>query len=147
MFDSQKVQYNYRMETIEQRAVIKYLQKKGMSPSQIHEDMTATLGESCVSYSIVKRWCRAFKCGRTSCEDEHGGGPPRTVTTPENINKVHDIVLQDRRIKIRDIVEETGFSYHSVHDILEKELGMKKLTARWVPRMLTLAQKRQVTSP
>ncbi|PSN44638.1 hypothetical protein C0J52_07732 [Blattella germanica] len=86
---------------------------------------------------------REFKCGRTSCEDEHDSGPPITVTTPENINKVHDRVLQDRQITIRDIVEETGFSYHSVCNILEKELGMKKLTARWVPRMLTLDQKRQ----
>ena len=76
------------METVEQRAVIKYLQKKRMSLSQIHEDMTATLGESAVSYGIVKIWFRTFKCGRTSCEGEHGGGPPRTVTTPENINKV-----------------------------------------------------------
>ena len=84
------------METVEQRAVIKYLQMKGMSPSsQVHEDIKATLGESAVSYSIAKRWLRMFKCGRTSCEDEHGSGPPRTVTTPENINKVHDIVLQD----------------------------------------------------
>ena len=130
------------METIEQTAVIKYLQKKGMSP-QIHEEMTATLGESAVSYGIVKRWFRTFKCGSTSCEDWHGAGPPRTVTTPENIYKVHDIELQDRRITIRDIVEKTGFSYHSVHNILEKEF--KKLTARWVPRMLTLAQKRQRT--
>ena len=32
-----------------------------------------------------------------------------------------------------------------MHDILETELGTKKLTARWVPRMLTLAQKRQRT--
>ena len=104
-----------------------------MSPSQIHEDMTATLGESAVSYGIVKRRFCTFKCGRTSCEDEHSGGTPRTVTTPENINKVHDIVLQDRRITIRGIAEETGFSYHSVHNILEKELGMKKLTAKWVP--------------
>ena len=91
------------MEMVEQRAVIKYLQKKGMLPSQIHEEMMATLGESAVSYGIVKRWFRTFKCGRMSCEDDHRGGPPRTVTTPENINKVHDIVLQDRRITIRDI--------------------------------------------
>ena len=46
---------------------------------------------------------------------------------------------------IRYIVEETVFSYRSVHNIFEKELGMKNLTARWVPRMLTLAQKRQRT--
>ena len=58
---------------------------------------------------------------------------------------MHDTVLQDRLITIRDIVEETGFSYHSVHNILEKELGMKKLTARWVPQMLPLSQKRQRT--
>ena len=51
----------------------------------------------------------------------------------------------DQQITIRDIVEETGFLYHRVHNILETELGMKKLTARWVPRMLTLAQKRQRT--
>ena len=81
------------MEMVELRAVIKYLQKKGMSP-QIHEDMTATLRESAVSYGIVKRWFRMFKCGRTSCEDEHGG-LPGTVTTLENINKEHDTVLQD----------------------------------------------------
>ena len=116
-----------------------------MSPSQMYEDMMANLGESAVHYGIVKTWFRTFKCGKTSCEDEHDGGPPRTVTTPENIKKVHEIVQQDLRITISDIVEETGFSYHSVHNILEKELGMKKLTARRVPRMLTLAQKRQGT--
>ena len=78
-----------------------------------------------MSYEIVKRWCREFKCGRTSCEDEHAGGPPTTVTTQENINRVHELVMQDRRVTIRDIVEETGFSYHSIHNILTKELGMK----------------------
>ncbi|KAJ4428499.1 hypothetical protein ANN_24536 [Periplaneta americana] len=77
------------------------------------------------------------------CEDEHAGSPSRTVTTPENINKVRDLVLQNRRVSIRDIVEETGFSYRSVHDILVNELIMKKITARWVPRMLTPTQKRQ----
>ena len=94
MFERHRVQCYYRMKTVEQSAIIKYLQKKGMSLSQIHEDMTATLGESAVSYGIVKKWFRTFKSQRTSCEDEHGGGPPRTVGTPENINKVHDIVLQ-----------------------------------------------------
>ena len=75
------------METVEQRAVIEYLQKKGMSPSQTHEDMTATLGKSAVSYSIVKRWFLTFKCGKASYEDEHDGGPLRTVTTPETSTK------------------------------------------------------------
>ncbi|KAJ4425575.1 hypothetical protein ANN_27770 [Periplaneta americana] len=68
-----------------------------MSPSQIHQDMTGTLEESSVSYGIVKRWYRIFKCERTSCEDEHISDFSRTVTVPQNINKVHDFVLLDRR--------------------------------------------------
>lgn len=130
------------MDPVEQRAVIKYLQKKGMTPTQIHEDIVATIGECAVSYAIVKRWCREFKCGRTSCENQHAGGPPVTVTTDQNIKKVHDMVLRDRRIRIRQIVEDTGLSYHVVQHILTTELDMKKISARWVPRMLTIDQKR-----
>lgn len=129
------------MEPVEQRAVIKYLRLKQMTPTQIHEDLVDTLGESAVSYDIVKRWCREFKCGRQSCTDEHAGGAPITVTTQENVQKVHNLVLQDRRVTIRQIVEDTGLSYHVVHNILTTELNMKKLSARWVPRMLTDAHK------
>ena len=122
--------------------MIKFLQIKGMTPTQIHQDIVATIGESAVSYDIVKRWCREFKCGRTSCEDQHAGGPPVTVTTDKNIKKIHDLVLQDRRLRIRDIGAETGLSYCVVQNILTKELDMKKVSARWVPRMLTNDQKR-----
>ncbi|PSN34943.1 hypothetical protein C0J52_23548 [Blattella germanica] len=71
-----------------------------MSPSQIHEDMTATLGDPCKSYGIVKRWCREFKCGRTSCENEHGSRHV-TVTTPENINKVQLCSKRMSRVLMR----------------------------------------------
>lgn len=45
------------------------------------------LGESTVSYDIVKRCYRYFKCGRRQpCGDEHTGGP-RTVINRENVKK------------------------------------------------------------
>lgn len=68
------------MDSVEQRVVIKYLQKKGMTPAQIHEDIVATIWESAVSYAIVKRWFQNFKCGRTSCENQHADGPLIIVT-------------------------------------------------------------------
>ena len=49
----------------------------------------------------------------------------QSLLTINGLLAVHDIVLQDRRFTIRDIVEETGFSNHSMNNILEKELGMK----------------------
>jgi [histone H3]-lysine36 N-dimethyltransferase SETMAR len=130
-----------KMERVEQRAVIKYLCLKQMTPTLIHQDLVDTLGKCAVSYDVVKRWCREFKCGRQSCTDEHAGGAPTIVTTQENVKKIHDLVLQDRRVTIRQIVEDTGLSYHVIYNIITAKLDMKKLSARWVPRMLTEAHK------
>jgi histone-lysine N-methyltransferase SETMAR len=48
----------------------------------------------------------------------------------------------ERRIKVREIAETIGFSKQRGGYILHEELGMKKLCARWVPRLLTTDQKR-----
>lgn len=43
-----------------------------MFPTEIHQDMTATLGKPAVSCNIVKRCCRKIKYDTILCEDEHG---------------------------------------------------------------------------
>ena len=55
---------------------------------------------------------------------------------------MHDVVLDDQRMKVREIAETTGISKERVGYILHEELDMKKLCARWVPRLLTADQKR-----
>ena len=51
-----------------------------------------------------------LKSGRTSTKDEHRSGRPVKVTTPEMIDKIHNMLLSDRRIKVREIVEGTDIS-------------------------------------
>ncbi|KAG5323088.1 SETMR methyltransferase, partial [Pseudoatta argentina] len=46
------------------------------------------------------------------------------------------------RVKIRELVEVTGISHGTVIAILHEQLGMKKLSARWMPRLLTVDHKR-----
>jgi len=58
---------------------------------------------------------------------------PIEAGTPEIIDKVHDIVFTDRRVKVHELVEATGISHGTVISILHEQLGMKKLSARWVP--------------
>ena len=53
-------------------------------------------------------WVNEFKRGRTSTEDKHRLARTVEVTTPEVIDKIHDMVLSDRRIKERKIVEITS---------------------------------------
>jgi histone-lysine N-methyltransferase SETMAR len=52
------------------------------------------------------------------------------------------MVLDDRRMKVREIAETIGISKERVGYILHEELDMKRVCPRWVPRFLTADQKR-----
>ena len=129
------------MDKIGERAVIQYLQKKGLTPKDIHNDMVATLGKDARSYATVKRWVAEFPRSRQNLEDDPRPGRPVTVATPEMVNKVHEIVMTDRRVTERYIASTVGISQERVHSILTEDLEIRKLSARWVPRLLTVDQK------
>jgi hypothetical protein len=54
------------------------------------------------------------------------------------------MVLDDRRMKVREMTETIGISKERVGYILHEELDMKKLCARWVSRLLTADKKRSL---
>jgi len=83
------------------------------------------------------KWAAEFKRGRISLEDDPREERPKSATTPEITEQVHDMVLDDRRMKVREIAETIGISKERVGYILHEELDMKKLCARWVPHLLT----------
>ncbi|KAJ0176850.1 hypothetical protein K1T71_008029 [Dendrolimus kikuchii] len=94
---------------------------------------------SAPSITTVKFWAAEFK--RKSLADDESSGRPETATIDENIAKVHQMVLDDRRIKVREIAEVRNISKERVCHILNQHLDMRKLSARWMPRFLTLDQK------
>lgn len=129
------------MDKIEYRAVIKFFVLDGLTPSEIHPKLIKVYGDSAPSISTVKKWAAEFKRGRTSLQDDEREGRPKTATTPEIIEKVHTMVLDDRRIKVRELAEAVGISEERVRKILHEELGMRKLCARWVPHLLNADHK------
>ena len=54
--------------------------------------------------------------------------------------KVRDLEYSDRRIHVDEIAQALGISHGSVSTILHDRLGMRKLTARWVPKSLSDAR-------
>ena len=92
-------------------------------------------------FATVYKWANEFKRGRRSTKDEHRSGGPLEVNTPEMIDKIHDMVLSDWRIKVRGIVEATGILQGTVFLISHEKLGVKKILARWVPRFLSKENK------
>ncbi|GFU77547.1 histone-lysine N-methyltransferase SETMAR [Trichonephila clavipes] len=85
-----------------------------------------------------KFWAAEFKCGCKSLRGDERLGNPNTATTDENIAIVHQMVLNDHRIKAREVAEAMNVSKERVCHILNQHLGMRKLPARWVPCFLTL---------
>jgi hypothetical protein len=85
-------------------------------------------------FSTIKKWAAVFKHGCTSLEDDPRDRCPKSATTPEIIEQVHDMVLDDQRIKVHEIAETIGISKEHVGYILHEEMDMKKLCARWVWR-------------
>ena len=67
----------------------------------------------------------------------------KTLPLQKSSKKTHDILLDDPKIKVPELAEVASISIGSVFKTLHEDLGMRKLTAKWVPRLLTIDQKRQ----
>ena len=128
---------------IEHRAIIKFLTSEEISATEIHERLVKYSGTDAPSKPTVCRWRLEFKRGRTSVEDDNRPGRPISVTDEQNVLKVQEIVRSDRRLKLRQIAHDMGISKSSVYKILKENLGMRKICARWVPRLLTDANKQK----
>ena len=77
-----------------------------------------------------------FKRGYFSTCDAARPGRPKTVTTPEIIVQIHELILEDRRISVKSIAEQLGISRERVESIIHEDLDMRKLSVNWVPKYL-----------
>ena len=59
-----------------------------------------------------------------------------------NIDIVKAILDEDRRATYDELEQQTGLSRGTLQRIIYEELEMKKVCARWVPRLLTEEQHR-----
>jgi len=82
-----------------------------------------------------------FKRGDFSICDAPCPGRPKTVTIPEIIDQIHDLILEDSRISAKSIAEQLGISRERVGSIIHEDLDTGKLSAKWVPKCLNADQK------
>lgn len=127
--------------SVEQRIIIKFLVCENVKPAEIYRRLHAQFGEATLSWSRVKVWCNEFKQGRERVANQAHPRRPRTSVTNENIARVRELIERDRRFTVLQISEELGVSYGSVQSIIRKQLGFRKISARWVPRLLNDDQK------
>jgi len=66
-----------------------------------------------------------------------------SVTTPEIIDQIHELILEDHWISAKSIAEQLGISCEQVGSIIHEDLDMWKLSTKWVPKCLKADQKVQ----
>jgi transposase len=96
------------MDKIKYCAVIQFFVIEGLTPNEIHSKFIKVYRDSSPSFSTIKKWAAEFKCGCTSLEDDPREGRPKNATPPEIIEQVHDMVLDDRWMKVCENAETIG---------------------------------------
>ena len=125
------------------RAYIKARSKLGCSLKKLMTEISTAFGPSCVSYDTVRRWKKKFESGVESIKNAPKSGRPKSASRKEIVSKRKEIIEGDARFTVRDIARKVGISLSKVHLILKKHLKVRKISARWVPHLLTDEQKRQ----
>ena len=88
-----------------------------------------------------------FKRGGFSTCDAPHPGQPKTVTTLEIIDKIHELILEDHRILAKSIAEQLGISREWVGFTIYEDLDMQKLSAKWVSGASRLSNIRNFFGP
>jgi hypothetical protein len=73
-----------------------------------------------------------FKSSLISVKDADHSGDPLTSQTGENVDKVKDLVLENRRITIHEVANILGISVGSVHTSLKDNLNMYHIAMKFV---------------
>jgi len=128
---------------IETRAVIKVFFLQGKAPKEIYAILKETLREHAPSYATVKNRVARFKRGDFSTCDAPRPRRPKTVTTPEFIDDINELILDDRRTSVKSIAEQLGTSRERVGSIIHEDLDMRRPSAKWVPKCLNADKKRK----
>lgn len=126
---------------LEIRAYIKGRSLLGLQAKDIHREVCDIYGEGQMSRSTVFRWVAKFKSGEQQLEDAARSGRPKTSVTKKNIGKISNLINADARYTVRQLARMTSLSLAIVHEILKKHLKVRKINARWIPHLLTDAQK------
>ena len=108
---------------VEQCVVMKFLLSEGVKPSEIYSQLLAQYGDETLSCSKTFEWCKHFKEGCTSVSDNRGrGGSEPTVVIPMNIQRVEELILDNRWITYQQIAKEINVSVGTVNKIIHEHL-------------------------
>jgi len=125
----------------EQRSVVRLLSIEGVKSIEIHRRMKFQYGDTCLLPQQLYEWTWKFMNGISSVTESPRPGQAHRVVTPEAIAAVEAIMKENPRVTVNEIAAHLDMSHGSAHHIFYDVLQFHKVSARWVPRQLTVELK------
>ncbi|UYV84861.1 hypothetical protein LAZ67_X003748 [Cordylochernes scorpioides] len=129
------------IKKMDQRTCIKFCVKNEIKCADAFRMLNLAYGEATLDRSNVYWWYKMFSEGREDVNEEERSRRPSTSTTDEKINEVEKIILADHRITFREVAEDLNISIGSCHSIFINDLGMRRVAAKFVQKLLNCDQK------
>ena len=89
----------------------------GKNTVEAKQRLDKRYGDSAPEKSIIIDWYVEFNRGRINTDDAERSSRPKTAVFPENVTRVHKIVLADRKLKLREIADTLKISEGRVFTI------------------------------
>jgi len=91
----------------DQCAYIKIETLRGKTPTEIYSSLMEVCGVETVDRSTISRWAQRFREGGLSIKSDPKSGRPRTSTDDESVERVLQILEEDRRMTLEEIAQCT----------------------------------------
>jgi histone-lysine N-methyltransferase SETMAR len=121
----------------EQRVCGKFCVTLGKTFTETLEMLKQAFGNESMGRTQTYDWYKRFKDSRISIEDDPCSGLPSTLTDDQHVAQVRSVIRSNQRLTVRELAEECDISLGSCHSILTEKLGMHRVAAKFVPRLLT----------
>jgi len=125
----------------EQRICVKFYVKIGKSVTETFEMLKTAFREETMGRTQTYEWWKCFKERRTSVDDDPRSGRPSTSKTDDNVAKALEVIHSNRHLTVREVAEEVNISKTVCHEILTENLGMHRIAAKFLPRLMKDDQK------
>uniref|UniRef100_A0A3P8VRL0 Mos1 transposase HTH domain-containing protein n=1 Tax=Cynoglossus semilaevis TaxID=244447 RepID=A0A3P8VRL0_CYNSE len=128
------LQPSKKMNNFEIRANVKFLTKLEWKPGKIVEALQQVYGDSSPSRAVVHAWVKRFKEGKEELQDEPKDEKASAAKNEQMVELVRGLVEEDQQITVDAITNEVGIPYGLAFSILTEDLGLHRLSGRWVPK-------------
>jgi len=112
----------------------------GYKDKAIHEFLVQAYKEGAPCASMVRKWARRFRSGRTTTAVHRSGRPSSTEGLADAIMEQLD---EQPFSSLRTLALDLGYSRETIRLCLNNKIGFRWFMLRWVPHTLSEQQKQQ----